>query len=160
MQSCNLECHHSQRQLEVHKADLCRVLAYCFGVRGPTAVQTFNCSEQAQDCAPAEQSQADLSQFLLLAKRPSGMEEELAAVSQSREEDAFNDVLKANLLAAYSKAVLLALRLAKGKAKRGGHSSVIAGMLGKPSLLSKLYRTQKLCDMYTKQGRAFADPAS
>ena len=106
--------------------DHCRLVAYLFGVCNPTAAHNFNSAEQAQDSA--NENQGEFSQFLQLANDPAGMGGKLAAGLQSRQKDDINEVLRANLLAAYSKAVLLALRLTKGKAKRVGHSSIIAGM--------------------------------
>lgn len=86
-------------------------------------------TEQTQKM-PEGEHQSRIGGFILLAQNPSGSRETSALGVQNRREGKFIEVLTANLLAAYSEAILMALRLGKGKAKRGAHSSVIAGMFG------------------------------
>lgn len=106
----------------------CRLLVCSLDTRNPTVDQHEGPAESKQGLVSQGQSHGSFSRLLSLAQDYSRMVETTSRAPREKDES-FNEVLQANLLAAYSRALLQTFRLAKGKAKRGGHSSVVTGKI-------------------------------
>lgn len=106
----------------------CRLLAHHLGARTSTSDGDSRSARHQRDSASQDEGHADFKQFLDFYKSFADLEKAAAPEKGRKEDISFNEVMAANLLLGYSRAAFVASRLAKGKTKRGGNSSIVAGM--------------------------------
>lgn len=103
-------------------------MAHHLGARTSASDEKSNSERHQQDSISQNEGHADFKQFLDFYKSFADLEKAAASDKGRKGDSSFNKIMAANLLLGYSRAALVALRLAKGKTKRGGNSSIVAGM--------------------------------